>query len=864
MNKIKIYSLILVFAYLLIGIGISNAQDTAILSVNGTVSDLNTGNPVGNHLVMVNFSGGGLEFNYQLFTNEFGIYSNDSLLAPIQGEIVASTLDCNNELHQFDSIYTPANSPFIINFEICTDSLSPDCENGFSYETQNNINFTFYGYSYPEAIVYYWDFGDGNYATGELVSHEYTTTINDWVYVTLNTFTIEPNSLDTCFATSVQEIWVGNNGSNCSADFTYTVDSLPTGSYSAQFTDQSTGEPAFWMWDFGDGNVSIEQNPANIYTEAGTYMVCLTIMGDSLNNCYDVYCEEIQIGNGSGTDCDNFFWFETNDNISFNFFGESTPLDADIWFWDFGDGTTGYSQNITHSFNPNIASEYLVELFTLTFDPATGDSCMAISQQWIQVGSQGNCQADFLYEQNDSSSLSFNFIDLSSGNITDWYWDFGDGSYSIEPSPVNFFPGPGNYQTCLIVSHFDLGMMCADTICMEVIVDIAFEANFQIILDTLSGAIRTYQFYDNSTGYPDTWNWQFGDGSTSYLQNPTFQYQESGTYEVCLSISRNFENGINYSDSFCQTIEAPAYYDFGGQVFIDGFPLNNTNGDTTIVDTGIAYLYKKYENALIPIDTNIFYNYGYYWFTQIREGEYIVKTGLTEDSENYANVTTSYHEVAMHWYQANTLSLYDTNFYVNIDMVNMQGLDPGQGSISGFLSINNIDIADELSLHNVEILLLNSQDIPLTFTKTDVSGNFMFTNIPTGSYTLKAEATGYGTYPIIVNLDDNNNSIAGINLELHTPSVGIPKPQPVFSEVGTIYPNPVLENFNLKISVNFYDELHIEIFTIHGQKISSDHFLLSSGEHTLHFNSSKLQKGVYLLSIYNSNNKLLETRKFIK
>ena len=42
------------------------------------------------------------------------------------------------------------------------------------------------------------------------------------------------------------------------------------------FTDQSTGSPTSWSWDFGDSGTSTAQNPSHTYTAAGTYTVALT------------------------------------------------------------------------------------------------------------------------------------------------------------------------------------------------------------------------------------------------------------------------------------------------------------------------------------------------------------------------------------------------------------------------------------------------------------------------------------------------------------------------------------------------------------------------------------------------------------
>ena len=58
-----------------------------------------------------------------------------------------------------------------------------------------------------------------------------------------------------------------------------------------------------------------------------------------------------------------------------------------------------------------------------------------------------------------------------------------------------------------------------------------------------------YQFTDASERTPTEWFWTFGDGSFSDLQNPIYSYAESGTYEVCLTVSN--EAG---SDTVCQML----------------------------------------------------------------------------------------------------------------------------------------------------------------------------------------------------------------------------------------------------------------------------------------------------------------------
>lgn len=66
--------------------------------------------------------------------------------------------------------------------------------------------------------------------------------------------------------------------------------------------------------------------------------------------------------------------------------------------------------------------------------------------------------------------------------------------------------------------------------------------------DTFTGN-KTFSFFDLSQNYPDTWAWDFGDSTTSNLQNPNHSYTASGSYIVCLTVSN-----AGGSSAICDTI----------------------------------------------------------------------------------------------------------------------------------------------------------------------------------------------------------------------------------------------------------------------------------------------------------------------
>src|SRR5678816_2731282 len=51
------------------------------------------------------------------------------------------------------------------------------------------------------------------------------------------------------------------------------------------FTDLSTGAPSSWSWDFGNGQLSVQQSPTVTYTQPGTYTVRLIVKNASGIDC---------------------------------------------------------------------------------------------------------------------------------------------------------------------------------------------------------------------------------------------------------------------------------------------------------------------------------------------------------------------------------------------------------------------------------------------------------------------------------------------------------------------------------------------------------------------------------------------------
>ncbi len=122
-------------------------------------------------------------------------------------------------------------------------------------------------------------------------------------------------------------------------------------------------------------------------------------------------------------------------------------------------------------------------------------------------------------------------------------WYFGDGTGSSVPSPTHTFTSPGTYVVTgdyyFVTPSLDFRYFTTQigwattTIVVSPPIDAAFSAS------PLSGtAPLTVAFTNTSTGQPTTWSWNFGDGSTSNLQNPSHTYTTPGNYTVSLTVTK--------------------------------------------------------------------------------------------------------------------------------------------------------------------------------------------------------------------------------------------------------------------------------------------------------------------------------------
>jgi PKD repeat protein len=141
------------------------------------------------------------------------------------------------------------------------------------------------------------------------------------------------------------------------------------------------------------------------------------------------------------------------------------------------------------------------------------------------------------------------FTSKSTGEITSWSWDFGDGNTSTQQNPFHAYAEKGNYTATLTVSN--KAGSHAKTVFITVLEPV--EANFSVP-ETKVKLGSSIQFVDESSGDVDSWSWDFGDGSTSTEQSPSHTYKDAGTYTVSLTVSNAVSSDIREKKNYINII----------------------------------------------------------------------------------------------------------------------------------------------------------------------------------------------------------------------------------------------------------------------------------------------------------------------
>jgi PKD repeat protein len=318
-----------------------------------------------------------------------------------------------------------------------------------------------------------------------------------------------------------------------------------------------------WNWSFGDDtwyntSDSASRNATHIYSTGGTYTV-IQIAANAWTSNTTTLTDYVVVYNTtvSGFTTDphaGLFPLTVPFNVT------SVDDNATMWNWSFGDGTwyntsVSASRNATHIYSSGGA--YTVS--QISANPWDSNTTTLDDYVIVYNHTYANYTANVTWGH---IPLVVQFTDLS-GNATAWSWAFGDGGTSNDQNPLHVYETAGIYQVILVASG-DVDTNASMRLLIQAAIynittptptptptpiPSVFQAQF-VGNPTFGSEPLTVGFTDLSTGYPTSWNWSFGDGNYSEVQNPTHEYAYTGIFTVALNASNtdytNITEKVNY------------------------------------------------------------------------------------------------------------------------------------------------------------------------------------------------------------------------------------------------------------------------------------------------------------------------------
>jgi PKD repeat protein len=677
---------------------------------------------------------------------------------------------------------------------------------------------------------YNWDFGDGSTSTASNPMHTYTVsgTFNVSLTVTDN-FGVISNVIH---AVQIFPIPIAHF-TNTQACF-----GQPT-----QFTDLSLisyGTIIQWQWNFGDPasgvmNTSTAQNPEHIYTSAGGYSVQLIVT--SSVGCKDTLIRQIVVHSPPPVDftvsnnCVNALVSFTPNASVMNFSAIAS------WLWNFGDGTTSALQSPTHIYMA--AGTYTVTLSVTDTIGCTNSVSKNLSILAIP-------SASFYYTFPACVQSTISFTDLSQTNgggaIVSWQWNFGDpasgtNNTSSLQNPVHIFTIPGTYQVSLTVSNIT---GCYSIITMNIDVHQKPTAQFSFTTPALNQPVYFTDLSLPGAGSLVTWNWDFGDGNSSFLQNPVHTYTLPGTYTVGLNVTNEYICS-SYADSLLIVQPGAGSVTLSGRVIAGNDTINNASVHLVQVDmTGLPVSLL----TTTPGTANEFV------FENIPEGNYYLHASPQYNGPFASAYLPTFYVNSVYWQSATLITLGQPQNPYNIQLASYQIINGGTFIINGQI----VNAGKSINPADQEVLLLDNQNNPIRWTITDAYGNFSFDSLPAGTYGVNPVITGLTTYPYYVTLN-GNTSPAFVKMIISGLIITTTEEQETTMQGFKIYPNPTTGFISIETDENS-DSYQAEIYSISGKLVKAQ----SLPEDNSTVDLSDLPSGLFLVKITGNKGKIHQER----
>lgn len=384
------------------------------------------------------------------------------------------------------------------------------------------VNFT--NTSPAGAASYSWNFGD-NSPTGTLTTA--TPTNPSHTYNTAGTYTV---TLVTVGPTGCRDTVIKTNLVNVGASpsFTPTTATACAGS-TLTFTNTSQPIPLSTAWAYSSGGNSTTFNATHTFNTPGTITVQLI---NTYANCTDTVSHTVTI---KPTPVASFTVSNNKScvapwTVSFD---ASGTTGAASYTWNFGDITppvTTPGPLTTHTYTT-------YGNFTVALTATGANGCTAVKSLPSIVNIvRPHTTVTGLPQSGCAPQMVCPVPTLvSADTVATYTWNWGDNTTSVGATPCHTYNVPGQYTVTLYVAT---ATGCTDTVKFinGVKVGAPAQANFTWTPHNVC-ASQQVCFTNTSTGTIDQYDWHFGDNGTSGLQNPCYQYNDTGWFNVTLIVS---------------------------------------------------------------------------------------------------------------------------------------------------------------------------------------------------------------------------------------------------------------------------------------------------------------------------------------
>jgi len=291
-----------------------------------------------------------------------------------------------------------------------------------------------------------------------------------------------------------------------------------------------------YIWDFGDGSpqqttVAPTNTIEHTYNLVGTYRLMLIAIDSATCNISDTAYTQVKVGNNEVNADFSFFKLDSCNSLRYQFNNLTTAVlpvyTNQSFIWDFGDG----SPKVRSGIAPQIHTFPSVGPYTITLIVVDTVFCNAPDTAIRLLRISPNVKAIFTTPARGCVPYTPEFKNISQGG-TDWIWEFGDGNTSTDFEPTHIYTAIGTYNVRLIAIDTSTCNKRDTSAYFAITVFPIPTANFSWTPNPPQENTLT-QFINQSVG-ANRYVWDFGDGESSTLANPTHQYNATGVYQATL------------------------------------------------------------------------------------------------------------------------------------------------------------------------------------------------------------------------------------------------------------------------------------------------------------------------------------------